>query len=334
MLFGFLLALGGAEIFELVGLKGDLGALLFGFLIADHVRADEISKTMLGFKDLFLLGFFLSIGMSGEPTWDTLVVGLIFFPWVLFKFALFYGLLTRFRLRARTALLGSVNLANFSEFGLIVVAIGVEAGWLSSAWLVAIALALSLSYVLAAALNAIVHRLYVDYKPFWQRFQRQDLLEEDRLLDLGGASIAIIGMGGVGSGAYDSMRLKYGDTVVGVDIDPITARNQRALKRDVILGDPSDTDFWDRIHESHALELVMIALPNLNATLEVVERLHESFAGLKVAATARFPDEVEALESAGVSTVFNVYTEAGAGFAAHVNERMNQQLADRINQPL
>ena len=62
VLYGFILALGGAELFELVGLKGDLGALVLGVLIASHSKAEEMAKTMLGFKDLFLLGFFLSIG--------------------------------------------------------------------------------------------------------------------------------------------------------------------------------------------------------------------------------------------------------------------------------
>ena len=67
VLFGFLLALGGAEAFELVGLKGDLGALVAGVLIASDDKADELAKTMLGFKDLFLVGFFLSIGVR-DPT--------------------------------------------------------------------------------------------------------------------------------------------------------------------------------------------------------------------------------------------------------------------------
>ena len=62
VLYGFLLALGGAEAFEFVGLKGDLGALVVGVLIANHAKAEEMAKIMLGFKDLFLLGFFLSIG--------------------------------------------------------------------------------------------------------------------------------------------------------------------------------------------------------------------------------------------------------------------------------
>ena len=45
VLYGFMLALGGAEVFELVGLKGDLGALVIGVLIASHAKAEELVKT-------------------------------------------------------------------------------------------------------------------------------------------------------------------------------------------------------------------------------------------------------------------------------------------------
>ena len=62
----------------------------------------------------------------------------------------------------------------------------------------------------------------------------------------------------------------------------------------------------------------MLALPRLNTSLAVLSELKAaSFTG-RIAATARFPDEVEALEEAGATTVFNIYTEAGAGFASHV----------------
>ena len=71
VLYGFLLALGGAEAFELAGLKGDLGALVLGVLIAGHDKADELAKTIL---------------------------------------------------------------TSFSEFGLIVAAVGVANGWIDSVW--------------------------------------------------------------------------------------------------------------------------------------------------------------------------------------------------------
>ncbi len=92
VLYGFLLALGGAEVFELVGMKGDLGAVVLGVLIASHPKSDELAKTMLGFKDLFLLAFFLSIGLSGQPTLETFVVAAIITPLVFLKSALFFAL--------------------------------------------------------------------------------------------------------------------------------------------------------------------------------------------------------------------------------------------------
>ena len=62
----------GAALFDLVGLKADLGALIAGMLIADHPKASELAKSLLGFKDIFLVGFFLSIGLSGAPTLEAL----------------------------------------------------------------------------------------------------------------------------------------------------------------------------------------------------------------------------------------------------------------------
>jgi predicted Kef-type K+ transport protein len=318
VLYGFLLALGGAEIFELVGLKGDLGALVLGVMIANHPKADEMAKTMLGFKDLFLLGFFLSIGLSGQPTIQTVVIGALITPFVFLKSAFFFGLFAAFKLRARTSLLASLNLTNFSEFGLIVAAIGVANGWIDSAWLVVFAISLSLSFAIAASLNMIAHQLYSRHRMALKRLQRSERLTDDQLLDIEGAKVAIVGMGGVGTGTYDNMRELLGENVVGVDIDPVTVRNQRSTGRKVLLGDPSDADFWDRVQATHTLELVMLALPKLATNLAVLEQLRAaSFTG-RVAATAKFPDEVEALEQAGASTVFNIYTEAGAGFAAHV----------------
>lgn len=318
VLYGFLLALGGAELFELVQLKGDLGALILGVLIAHHPKADELAKRMLGFKDLFLVAFFLSIGLSGGLNATTLLIGVALTPFVVLKAAGFFALLTRFRLRARTALLTALNLANYSEFGLIVAAIGASVGLISAEWLAVIAVALSLSFVLAAVLNARSHALYVHFRPQLRRWQQPQRLADDRILDVGDARIVIVGMGGVGTGAYDEVRRTAGDAVVGIDIDPITAGNHAEAGRRVMLGDPSDADFWDRVQAAHRLEQVLLALPKLRTNLSVLRRLDEiEFSGLK-AALAKFPDEADELRAHGANTVYNMYTEAGTAFAAHV----------------
>ncbi len=323
ILYGLVLALGGAELFELVGVKDDLGALVMGVLISTHPKSKEMAKSMLGFKDLFLLGFFLAIGMSGQLSLEALIIGGLLVPFVFAKSALFFALMTRFKLRARTSLLATLSLTNYSEFGLIVAAIGVTNGWLDSEWLVVIAIALSLSYVLAAPLNSIDNKIYGQFRSFWMRFQRKERLPDDMLLDTLGATIAIFGMGRVGSGAYDKMRALHGETVVGIDFDAELTKRHQSVGRNVLHGDPSDADFWDKIEQDHSIELVMLALPNLAANLDALEQLREiSFPG-RIAATARYPDEEEELRQSGATAVFNIYTEAGAGFADHV-EVQNQ----------
>ncbi len=321
ILYGLILALGGAELFELGGVKDDLGALIMGVLISTHPKAKEMAKSMLGFKDLFLVGFFLSIGLSGQLSLEALIIGLLLVPFIIAKSALFIALMTRFKLRARTSLLATLNLTNYSEFGLIVTAIGVTNGWLKAEWLVVIAIALSLSFIVAAPLNRFDDRIYSRFRGKWMKLQRQERLPDDQLLDTLGATIAIFGMGRVGSGAYDQMRKLHGDTVVGVDFSSEQIKEHQALGRKVLHGDPSDADFWEKMDQNHQIKLVMLTLPNLQANLDALDELREiSFTG-RIAATARFPDEEKQLRQSGATDVFNIYTEAGAGFANHIEEQ-------------
>jgi len=319
ILYGLVLALGGAELFELGGVKDDLGALFMGVLISTHAKSAEMAKSMLGLKDLFLVGFFLSIGMSGQLSLEALIIGLLLVPFVFVKSAFFFALMTGFKLRARTSLLATLNLTNYSEFGLIVVAIGVANAWLDGEWLVVIAIALSVSFVIAASLSSIDDKLYGNYRHFWMRFQRKERLPDDNLLDTRGARIAIFGMGRVGSGAYDKLRESHGDTVIGVDFDAELIKRHKSMGRNVLMADPSDADFWDKMDEDHTIKLVMLALPNLEANLDALQQLKNiSFSG-RVAATSKYSDEEQRLREAGVDVVYNIYTETGAGFAEHVD---------------
>ncbi len=65
------------------------------------------------------------------------------------------------------------------------------------------------------------------------------------------------------------------------------------------------------------VDLVMLAMPVHGENLFAIKHLKKlNFQG-KLAAIAKYPDEVESLKQAGVDSVFNLYTEAGTGFANH-----------------
>jgi glutathione-regulated potassium-efflux system ancillary protein KefC len=87
----------------------------------------------------------------------------------------------------------------------------------------------------------------------------------------------------------------------------------------VILGDATDPDFWERARTQPAkVRLVLLAMPSHKENLFAAQQLVESGFRGQIAATARYPDEIRALEEAGIHAAFNIYAEAGAGFADHV----------------
>lgn len=317
ILLGVTVAIGVGMVFDLVGLKADLGTLVIGALMAKHPRADELSKSLLGLKDLFLVAFFLEIGLSGTPTLGAVGVALVLLLLLPLKGGLFLALLTRFKLRGRTSLLAGLSLTSYSEFGLLVAAFAAREGWIGSEIIVILALVVSLSFVAASPLNNIGLRLTQRWRALLRRLETKERLPEDEPIDLSDAEILVCGMGMVGSGAFDAMRSRYGKVVVGVDFDPATIEMHRKAGRRVVLGDAADTDFWTQV-EKDKVRLVMLSIPNHNENLAAVQKLKEAdFKGM-IAATALYKDEVEELERAGVTAAFNFFAEAGNGFADHV----------------
>jgi len=124
------------------------------------------------------------------------------------------------------------------------------------------------------------------------------------------------------------MRERYGDTVIGIDFDAEQVKHHEAQGRKVLRATPSDADFWEQLRGRHQFQMVMLALPNLDASLSALEQLQAiEFPG-RIAATARYPDENEVLLQAGADAVFNIYAEAGTGFADHIEGFFSTPSAD------
>jgi predicted Kef-type K+ transport protein len=324
MLFGILMPFAGYESFEWVGLKGDLGALVFGMLVAAHPKAYELSNVLLSFKDLFLVGFFLNIGISGSLTPSAVGTALLLAMVMPIKSIIFFGILTRFKLRARTSLLASLSLSNYSEFGLIVCAIGVANGWLSNEWLVILAIALSCTFIMAAPANSLAHATYAHYSDWLKRFQTAERLPDEAPLIVGDATIGVIGMGGIGTAAYDEMRRRYGEVVVGIDFSRDAVDAHAKHGRRVLLGDASDSDFWARTDPlNSSIDLVMLALPDPKASVFAIDQLKKRGYAGQITASVRYEDEVSELKQAGIDAAYVLYEEAGVGFADHVCQHMD-----------
>ena len=313
-LLGFLLALGGVQLFELVNLKGDLGALVIGMLIAGLPKANEMYKSLMSFKDIFLICFFLSIGFTALPSIDMWGIAVILSLLLPIKLILFFIILTSLARRARTSLLSSLLLGNYSEFGLIVASVSVSQGWLSGEWLVIIALCVSLSFIFSTLIYKSAHIIYTRHKTWLLKFQQKHgdlLIPYETFPD---AKILIIGMGRVGSGSYDELFKHYPNEVWGVDVEQERADNYKAKGQNVTWGDADDIEFWESINLTK-VRLVMLAIPSVVEMKNIIIQLKKIQYSGRIAVIARYEDERVELMKLGADVAFNYFAEVGIGFA-------------------
>ncbi|GAA4881769.1 cation:proton antiporter family protein [Ferrimonas pelagia] len=331
VLFGLAMALApGAALFELVGLKPDLGALVMGLLLAGHAKASELSKSLFLFKELFLIAFFLTIGQQGLPTGSEVIAALVLMLLLPFKGALFLSLLTRFKLRLRSAFMATLTLGNFSEFGLIVLTAAIAAGSMDPSWLRVMALTVTFSFIIAAPLSTHGQAIYLKWRDKLKKMEPQDLHSEEQPIQLGDPRVVIVGMGRIGSGAYDDLRQHYGDRILGIDHKQEMVDRHLSEGRNVVMGDATDTDFWDKLESTSQIELAILAMPYHHGNEFTAEQLQLiDFKG-QIAAVSRWPEEAEALHRLGVERVYNIYQAAGAGVAEQVLDLTGNR-TDKLN---
>ena len=309
------LVVGGVG-FELIGLKGEIGALVMGLLLSGHPRASELSDSLWSLKEVFLVGFFLSIGMSGLPDWEALVFAVAVGVLLPLKGVAFFALLVAFGLRARTSFLTALSLTAYSEFGLIVAA-GIPA---AESFLVPLAIAVSVSFLIAAPLNRAAHPLFARLEARLQPLERTMRHPDEQPKDLGDADVLILGMGRTGSAAYAALA-DDGWTPVGLDADTYTAKAHAEAGRNVIFADAEDSNFWSGVGLDR-IRAAVLAMDDIEAKLIAARTLRaRGFEG-PIVSHALYEDHVTRITEAGADQTYLTMQEAGRSLAAHAAEAL------------
>ncbi|MEZ4590942.1 MAG: cation:proton antiporter [Chloroflexota bacterium] len=313
LIFGLALALGAGWLFDLVGLDAKLGALLIGLVLAGDERSDELYDKLWALKEVFLVGFFLQVGLAGVPdgrNWLTVGLLLLFLP---LKGVLFFGLMLRFRLRARTAFLSSVSLTAYSEFALIVVSSAAAAGLVETSFVVTTGLLVAISYALNAPVSQVVNTLWSRWEPWLTRYERAVEHPDREPRSLGAAEFVILGMGLAGSAAYDYL-IQQEKRPLGIDADPAQIQRQLGNGRRVIYGDANDNELWTELDLSH-VHGVLMTLGNANAEVRAAGNLRRAGFNGFIAAFLREVESHQALQEAGVTVSFLPIAQAGRELA-------------------
>ncbi|PTB93550.1 sodium:proton exchanger [Marinobacter sp. B9-2] len=314
VLLGLLLALvvGGLG-FEAVGLSSELGALVFGAMLANHPRSQELAKSLWSVKEVFLVGFFLQIGIGGLPDQEAIMFAVIAALVLPLKGILFFFLLILFRLRSRSSFLSALSLTNYSEFGLIVASVALPE------WLVPLAITVSLSFVISAPLYRFAHPLFERISHRLGTFESHKRHPDEQPISLANTRFLVMGMGRTGTAAYDWLK-ESEQNLMGLDSDPAKVEKHQKAGRNAVFADAEDTTFWEGLHMP-SVEAVILAMSDIEGKLIAARMLRKlGFKGYIVAHTL-YADEAKQICEAGADDTYLTMSETGVALASHLLDK-------------
>lgn len=105
--------------------------------------------------------------------------------------------------------------------------------------------------------------------------------------------------------------------MLAIDHSMENVRNHQQEGRRVLWGDATDYDLWRKIDLSK-IKIIMLAFTYHQANLLALQEIQAvGFQG-PITASSRFEDQRLELEDAGATAAYNIFSEAGAGYADHV----------------
>lgn len=324
VLMGMLLSLviGGMG-FEAMGLSSEIGALVMGVLLSTHTRAKELGASLWSLKEIFLVGFFLQIGLTGLPDWGVMVFAVAVGIALALKGVLFFALMVAFKLRARSAFLTALSLTAYSEFGLIV-----AAGVLPE-FLVPLAIAVSISFVISAPLNRYAHPIYERLEDKLRQYERDTIHPDEQPKNMGDADVLIFGMGRTGSAAYRVIE-EQGLKALGLDADTYKARAHHEAGRNVLFADAEDSNFW-RSCNLGQVKAAILAMDDLEAKLIAARSLRQrGFTG-PIVAHALHEAHQDQIREAGADYTYLTMNQAGISLAEQTAEAMVRNSPDQAH---
>ncbi len=314
LLCGLGLAIIAGAGFVQLGLSSELGALIMGAMCAKHEKAGELYQKLWALKEVFLVAFFLTIGLKGMPTFSDVTFALTMVALLPLQGAVFFIFLTVLKLKSRSSFLTASALTNFSEFGLIVAASA------APEWMIPIALSVAFSFVLSAPLNRFAHPLYDRFEPWLSRFERSSNSTPSQPVSLGDTKLLIVGMGRVGRAAYKAGKPHYLENeLMGIDSDNEKIKSLSKDKYRAAYGDAEHANFWKALDTS-LLRVVILSMDCPDAALITTTALRKSGFKGRIVAHSEYADQAEILTAAGADRSYITLDEAGIGLIAHALE--------------
>lgn len=319
-----------------LGFSIEIGAFLAGVGLSTLKEEHQIAGRIRPLRDLFIVIFFISLGL--KLTFGNILGGLT--PAVILSLFVLVGnplimmvIMGYLGFRKRTSFLSSVATAQISEFSLVLVALGLKVGHLSSevvnlVTLVGVITIATSSYLIVHSTK--VYKRLAKYLSIFQRevLQEKVFEEEKEFSD----HVVLIGAGRLGSEILKSLK-RGGKEVVVVDFNPTIVRRLLDKGENVLFGDINDQEIIEAANLREA-RLVISTMFDPDDTSELLGLLKEEHIRAPAVVTAAEVSWALKFYQAGadyviIPRILSSHAVASILEDSHIRQLLSGQLRER-----
>lgn len=294
--------IGVAAVFSVLGLSMEIGALLAGVALSYTPYAEEIGSRLKPVRDLFLVLFFVLLGMN-------IKLGLL--PDLLPKAALISGfvllggpVITWLVLRAqgqgnKVALFAGLAMAQVSEFSLILMEIARKNGQVEGKDVMLVTLVMVVTIIFSSYMMQHNERIFTLLLPLLRRIL--PTIDEKKDKNRDGYEIALFGHDRVG-GDFVSLFSKMKKSFFVVDFNPEIINSLKAKNLPAFYGDADDIEFLETL-PTNGLGLVVSTIPDLATSILLCKYLRKNNSLASFVGIAHKIDDAGKLYEAGAAYV-------------------------------
>lgn len=330
------MGLGIGYLTYLVGLSYAFGAFVAGMVLSESEYGHQALSDIISIRDLFVLLFFVSVGMLFDPTylasnWTTvvLVVALV----IAGKAVILGFLIPAFGYRNIVPLAVSLGLFQVGEFSFVLARVGVSTGQVSADLYALVLNTAIITMVATPLISALTTPLY----SLWRRRFKAEVLQTINLPthELS-KHVIIVGHGRVGRHISQTLN-KLGQEVIVLEMDHVRVESARQNRTSLIYGDARD-EIVLKAAGVQSAGLIIITSPNALVTSRIVERVKQLNPALHIVARAEGMEHLFELHGQGIYEVVQPEFEAGIEMTRQALLHLNfspatiQNLSDNIRQ--
>lgn len=305
-----------------LGLSIEMGALIAGVAISTFPYNLDVIAKVISIRDFFVTLFFVALGMQvPNPLDDLNVVGLAFIVagfLILSRFLSIFPILYSLKQGHRISLLPSINLANLSEFSLVIAALGLSSGHIGNRTLSIIIFVFVITSILApymikynqsiqAAISGVLTRIGLKDAGGITETKAEEQSKEIALLGFFRVASSLIRDIQEAKNINQSDEAQLLEKIVVVDFNPNVHAKLDSIGVKAIYGDISH---MDTLHHAgiHDAKIVISTIPDTvlvgTDNLKMIKQIQSICPHAKIIVTAESASRALKMYAEGADYVF------------------------------